>query len=67
MTDKGRFTTSRIRADRVRVGTVLYNGGAVKAVGRDELGRVVITHQWSTFTTYGDVRLTYYPRLRRTV
>jgi hypothetical protein len=56
-----RFTTSRIRADRVRVGTVLYHGGRVTAVARLADGRVSITHQWSTSTYPREYRLTYYP------
>jgi hypothetical protein len=61
--DKGRFTTSRINASRVRVGTVLYHGGQVTAVGRNTDGSVSITHQWGTVTLAPAYRLTYYPRL----
>ena len=67
MTVKGRFTTSRIRVSAVRVGTVLYHGGAVTAVERTPEGWA-ITHQWATRVyTDGAYRLTYYPRLRGTV
>jgi hypothetical protein len=60
---KGRFTTSRISASRVRVGTVLYNGGKVTAVARNTDGSVSITHQWGTIAVAPNYRLTYYPRL----
>lgn len=66
MTVKGRFTTSRITASRVTVGTVLYHGGAVVSVERDG-EHVVIYHQWGHMTCLPGARLTYYPRLRRTV
>jgi hypothetical protein len=67
MTVKGRFTTSRIRVSAIRVGTVLYHGGAVTAVERTSEGWV-ITSQWGPrLYTDGAYRLTFYPRMRRTV
>jgi hypothetical protein len=58
-----RFTTSRVRADRCRVGTVLYNGGRVTRVERNANGTVTLTHQWGKITALPDYRFTVYKNL----
>lgn len=59
-----RFTTARISASRVRVGTVLYNGGRVVEVVR--VGNDVrIRHQWGWIICKATYRFTYYPNIGR--
>lgn len=60
-----RFTTSRITASRVRVGTVLYHGGRVVSVSREANGTMIITHQWGAMAVPPTTRLTYYPNMGR--
>jgi hypothetical protein len=60
-----KYTTARIAASRVEVGTVLYQGGAVKSVTRNTDGTVTITNQWQTMTVPNGQRLTYFPSLSR--
>lgn len=59
-----RYLTSRVRADRVRAGHVLYHGGTVKSVRHNGDGTVTIEAHGLTLLSYrGSRLLTHYPNL----
>ena len=58
-----RYSTSRITASRVVVGTVLYHGGSVVSVSREGDGTVIITTNHGAMAYAPSTRLTYYPYL----
>jgi hypothetical protein len=58
-----KYTTARIAASRVKVGTVLYHGGRVVSVSREANGTVIITTKHGAMVYAPSTRLTYYPYL----